>query len=77
MNLHVNLLLFEQRGDMKFYYSYDANGTLYSVKYTLSDNSNLLTYYFTHNSRGDIVGIYTGNGELRAKYEYDAWGNVI
>ena len=73
-----NLLLFEQRGDMKFYYSYDANGTLYSVKYTTNAaGDNLLTYYFTHNSRGDIVGIYTGNGELRAKYEYDAWGNVI
>ena len=71
------LLLFESRGQAKFYYSYDANGILYSVKYTLTDASDLLTYYFTHNSRGDIVGIYNGAGELRAHYEYDAWGNVI
>ena len=35
------------------------------------------THNFTHNSRGDIVGIYTGAGELRAHYEYDAWGNVL
>ena len=37
----------------------------------------MLTYYYSHNSRGDIEGIYNGNGELRAKYEYDAWGNVL
>lgn len=71
------LLMYETRGDAKFYYSYDANGTLYSVKYTLTDSSNLLTYYYTHNSRGDIVGIYNGAGQLRAHYEYDAWGNVL
>ena len=71
------LLMYETRGNAKFYYSYDANGTLYSVKYTLTDSSDLMTYYFTHNSRGDIVGIYNGAGQLRAHYEYDAWGNVL
>ena len=69
--------MYETRGNAKFYYSYDANGTLYSVKYTLTDSSDLMTYYFTHNSRGDIVGIYNGAGQLRARYEYDAWGNVL
>ena len=69
--------MYETRGNAKFYYSYDANGTLYSVKYTLTDSSDLMTYYFTHNSRGDIVGIYNGAGQLRAHYEYDAWGNVL
>ena len=71
------MLMYETRGEAKFYYSYDANGTLYSVKYTLTDSSNLLTYYYTHNSRGDIVGIYNGAGQFRAHYEYDAWGNVL
>ena len=71
------MLMYETRGEAKFYYSYDANGTLYSVKYTLTDSSNLLTYYYTHNSRGDIVGIYNGAGQLRAHYEYDAWGNIL
>ena len=70
------MLMYETRGDAKFYYSYDANGILYSVKYTLTDSSDLMTYYYTHNSRGDIVGIYNGAGQLRAQYEYDAWGNV-
>ena len=70
-------LLHETRGDAKFYYSYDANGILYNVRYTLTDGGTEYSYYYTHNSRGDIVGIYNGAGELKAHYEYDAWGNVI
>ena len=70
-------LLYETRGDAKFYYSYDANGILYNVRYTLTDGGTEYSYYYTHNSRGDIIGIYNGAGELKAHYEYDAWGNVI
>ena len=70
-------LLYETHGDAKFYYSYDANGILYNVRYTLTDGGTEYSYYYTHNSRGDIVGIYNGAGELKAHYEYDAWGNVI
>jgi len=70
-------LMYETRGDAKFYYSYDANGILYNVRYTLTDGDTEYSYYYTHNSRGDIVGIYNGAGELKSHYEYDAWGNVI
>ena len=70
-------LMYETRGDAKFYYSYDANGILYNVRYPLTDGGTEYSYYYTHNSRGDIVGIYNGAGELKAHYEYDAWGNVI
>jgi len=70
-------LLYETRGDAKFYYSYDTNGILYNVRYTLTDGGTEYSYYYTHNSRGDIFGIYNGAGELKAHYEYDAWGNVI
>ena len=70
-------LMYETRGDAKFYYSYDANGILYNVRYTLTDGGTEYSYYYTHNSRGDIVGIYNGAGELKAHYEYDALGNVI
>ena len=66
-------LMYETRGDAKFYYSYDANGILYNVRYTLADGDTEYSYYYTHNSRGDIVGIYNGAGELKAHYEYDAW----
>ena len=70
-------LMYETRGDAKFYYSYDANGILYNVRYTLTDGGTEYSYYYTHNSRGDIIGIYNGAGELKAHYEYDTWGNVI
>ena len=70
-------LMYETRGDAKFYYSYDANGILYNVRYTLTDGGTEYSYYYTHNSRGDIIGTYNGAGELKAHYEYDAWGNVI
>ena len=71
------LLMYETRGESKFYYSYDIGGNLYSVKYTLTDSSNMQTYFFTHNSRGDIIGVYSDTGVLSAKYEYDAWGNIL
>ncbi len=70
-------LLYETRGEAKFWYSYDSNGILYNIRYTLSDDGTMMSYYCTHNSRGDIIGIYNGDGILRAQYKYDAWGNVL
>ena len=69
--------MYETRGEAKYYYSYDANGILYNVKYTLTDDSEMKSYFYTHNSRGDIVGIYSGSGVLTAQYEYDVWGNIL
>ena len=71
------MLLYETRGEAKFWYSYDSNGILYNIRYTLSDDGEMMSYYCTHNSRGDIIGIYNGEGVLRAQYEYDSWGNVL
>lgn len=70
------MFLYETRGEKYFHYYYDSNGMLYAVNYRLTTNGTVYTYYYTHNWRGDIVGIYNGNGELRAKYTYDSWGNV-
>lgn len=70
------LLMHETRGEQAYDYYYDANGQLYAVSYKLSENDTKKVYYFTHNWRGDIVGIYNGNGDLKATYSYDAWGNV-
>ncbi len=70
-------LMYETRGEAKFYYSYDANGTLYSVNYTLTDSSTMQTYYYTHNAQGDIIGIYDSTGILVAKYTYGDWGNIV
>lgn len=70
-------LIYEKREDSRFYYTYDNYRILYSVKYTLTDSSDLFTYYFTHNFRGDIVGIYNGYGDMKARYEYDPWENIL
>ena len=70
------LLMHETRGEQAYDYYYDANGQLYAVSYKLFATDTKKVYYFTHNWRGDIVGIYNGNGDLKATYSYDAWGNV-
>ncbi len=46
------------------------------MNYRLTPNGTDYTYYYPHNWRGDIVGIYTDAGDLTAKYTYDSWGNV-
>ena len=65
-------------GDTSISYGYDSDSvrttkTVNGVKYTYAYLNGQLMY----ETRGDIVGIYNGAGELKAHYEYDAWGNVI
>jgi len=52
-------------------YNYDAGG-ICGMK--VSDMGN---FHFTKNVFGDIIGILNDEGELVARYEYDAWGNQI
>ena len=70
-------LMHETRGEKVFDYCYDANGQLYAVSYKANSSTNAVTYYYAHNWRGDITSIYDGDGNMVAKYEYDAWGNVL
>ena len=35
------------------------------------------TYYYAHNWRGDVVALYDSTGALFARYDYDAWGNIL
>ena len=70
-------LMHETRGEKVFDYCYDANGQLYAVSYKANSSTNAVTYYYAHNWRGDITSIYDGEGNMVAKYEYDAWGNVL
>lgn len=67
----------ETRGEKVFDYCYDANGQLYAVSYKANSSTNAVTYYYAHNWRSDITSIYDGEGNMVAKYEYDAWGNVL
>jgi len=70
-------LRYEARGEKRFYYFYDATGSLTAIGYYPNATSKLYMYYILTNSRGDVVGIYNGSGTLLASYEYDAWGNII
>ena len=70
-------LMHETRGEKVFDYCYDANGQLYAVSYKANSSTDAVTYYYAHNWRGDITSIYDGEANMVAKYEYDAWGNVL
>ena len=59
----------EERSDGKtLLYAYDASG-LASITY------NGTLYFVQKNFLGDIVALVNQNGNVVAKYVYDAWGN--
>ena len=70
-----------KRGDKRtvplspIYYMYDVAGNLSGIRYIL--NGVQMDYYAVCNSRGDVEAFYNGAGDLRARYIYDSWGNVI
>jgi len=68
-------LVYEKRGDMHIYYMYDVAGCLSGIRYIV--NGVQSDYYVVCNSRGDVEAFYNGAGDLRARYIYDSWGNVI
>ena len=53
-------------GTITYYYSM---GGICGFKY------NDVRYYYEKNLQGDITAIYDGNGNKKAEYQYDAWGN--
>ncbi|MDX2109954.1 MAG: RHS repeat-associated core domain-containing protein [Verrucomicrobiota bacterium] len=73
----------QMHGEKKKSYSYDANGNVISTTIydadTLSDprnNSNVVTYFNSYNSRDLIEKSIDGNGHV-TYYEYDAAGRLI
>ncbi|MBP3936392.1 MAG: RHS repeat protein [Clostridia bacterium] len=76
--LYLNGLLSEEiRDGHRIHYSYDSYGHLAAIQYYFEDNQTFALYYVTTNAQGDVLGLYDGDGDLIASYEYDAWGNVI
>lgn len=68
-------LYYEKRGDIKFYYRYDAFGNLATI--TRVDGDDVFNAYVICNSRGDVEELRKSTGELYARYVYDSWGNVL
>ena len=67
--------MYEKRGTTEFYYYYDSFGNLAGIKYYL-DGTQYMVYAIC-NTRGDVVDLYWGSGNLVCHYTYDSWGNVI
>ena len=65
--------------DYEMYFFYDSYDKLTVLKYFKhkGENPGEYTYYVATNYFGDVVALYSGQGDLRVTYEYDAWGNII
>ena len=65
--------------DYEMYFFYDSYDKLTVLKYFkhTGENPGQYTYYVATNYFGDVVALYSGQGELLVSYEYDAWGNII
>ena len=57
----------------ELYFLYDSYGHLTAIKLITGESSDI--YYVTTNMQGDVLGIYTSDGDLITAYDYDAWGN--
>ena len=69
-------LVYEKRGDLKFYYRYNALGELASIK-RINSSGTEYTVYVVTNTRGDIEELRLASGTMVARYVYDTWGNTI
>jgi|GEM_PF-159847 len=59
--------------DKEMYFFYDSYSRLTAIRYISSIGD--YYYYVTTNKQGDVLGLYSANGNLKVSYEYDAWGN--
>ena len=55
---------------------YDESGRPCELIYT-NGTATPLTYYYVLNLQGDVVGLVNANGESRAEYTYNAWGEIL
>ena len=65
-------LLMENRNGGRIYYLYGASG----IEGFIDERTIGTYYYYDKNTLGDIVAIRNKDGDIVAKYEYNAWGKV-
>ena len=66
-----DLLMRQTDGTNTIDFQYDAGGNLVGFLY------NGVPYYYLRNVLNDISGVVDGDGNVVAKYRYDAYGNTI
>ena len=64
-------LVHEKIGNHDLFYYYDADGSVGSISYDYT------RYAFRKNLQGDVIAILDTNGDVVARYAYDAWGKVL
>ena len=71
-------LRYERNGDnYEIYYTYDADGRpVLATKRDLVAKKNY-QYYLITNTRGDVIETRNGDGNVNARFVYDAWGKLI
>lgn len=71
-------LRYERNGDSyEMYYRYDADGRpVLATKRNLETNKSY-QYYLITNTRGDVIETRNGDGNVNAKFVYDAWGKLV
>ena len=57
-------------------YTYDSLGALSRIQYT-NGGGTWHNYYVRCTLSGDVDQIYSGSGNLVARYVYDTWGNTV
>ncbi len=57
-------------------YVYDENGSPAGINVRASNEPDVKTYYFAKNLQGDIIAILNEQGNIEAKYVYNAWGDL-
>ena len=67
-------LMYEEYGNTKLYFTYDAFGNPYSIR-ALSPGYNGY-YSYALNWRGDVEALYDEYNNVICRYEYDAWATV-
>jgi len=68
--LDGSTIVAENRNGTNIYYTYDDKGAIMGMIYGGH------SYLFSKNLQGDVIGIYNEDGNLVAKYEYSAYGEI-
>ncbi len=76
-SLRGDKIVFERRGSIIYYYSYDEAGQPIGMSIYYVNSNYYDAYYYKKNLQGDIIGILDSDYNEVVKYTYDSWGKVL
>ena len=66
-----SILAGQKTGDDTLVFMYDNNSDIFGFIYNDTE------YYYIKNAQNDVIAIADSNGNVLARYYYDAWGKVL